>query len=469
MQITDISQYVSTSGSSFSVDAEFVRILTQNFNAVQQEINNRISVALASNSTNLAQMVESKQAWTATMADGVTRQFPSGLYLKSGCLGPVAIAAIADDETYVKMTAAERAQLATLVGSSSPGHFKLKLADGTVLDGLMKLVPGNLIKVTQLPTVNGEYQVKIESEIPAHYFRIHKYSVVPTRPDPRDPYRFRVSESPYAYGSLRVYVNTHRIPDSSIRQDRANQGEFYFDRSIDLAELPRESAGDIVCCDFEVPVIPAASASTTRWWADYLNVPFMKYDTPTPDVAPYQAFKIPAFSGLALGDWVGIVDSAHVSNKVTKGTIVKLDVRKVNEVGSVSAPTRPNPAAPEPGALDWDIGTASSVRPIGVVVEIDSENAWVAFSGLVRAAVFAVDCDISTHHGKTFYISKDYVSKRGRMTPSDAADANFEVISSPVGDNAITGLYKLPVGECVRIGNNNFLMIRFGDPVFKTV
>lgn len=91
---------------------------------------------------------------------------------------------------------------------------------------------------------------------------IDHYSVVPSRPDPNNMYRYKVSNGPYVYGSLRVYINTHRVPKELIDQSLNSIGEFYFINTIPLSELPA-GKNDSIYCDFEKSLIVISESYDT--------------------------------------------------------------------------------------------------------------------------------------------------------------------------------------------------------------
>jgi len=202
---------------------------------------------------------------------GTSGPYPAGTYLKDSAIQPFTIDLVEDSDLFVKMTAYERSFIQSIIDTNL-SSFKMRVEDNTAINETIKLTSGQMITLTQL-YVDNEIQVKIDASIPSEYFRTSSYSISPTKPDPNNPYRYKVSTSAYVNGSLRVYVNTHRVPDQLIDQNLSSIGEFYFVNTLPLSELP-VGKNDIVYCDFENPVIispsEASSSDSTlaKWWGD---------------------------------------------------------------------------------------------------------------------------------------------------------------------------------------------------------
>ena len=195
--------------------------------------------------------------------------------LKEQCLPEsISIDIIEDSDTYVKMTVAERHFLNNLDEKS----FKLQIKNNSFLKEPVQFISGRSLNITQMPgdNIEGPLKVKFDTNIPLEYYHISKYNIEAYRPDPDDLYRYKVYDGQYEMGSLRVYVNTHRIPDSSINQFFYSIGEFRFNKNIPISELPDKN--DKVICDFDIPLFfgPDFNQESEKseygyWWGDIIS------------------------------------------------------------------------------------------------------------------------------------------------------------------------------------------------------
>lgn len=226
---------------------------------------------------------------------GTSGPYPTGTYLKSSAVQPFTIDLIEDSDLFVKMTLQERSFIESIIDTNI-SSFKMKVGDNSAINETIKLISGQMITLSQL-YVDNEIQVKIDAAIPIEYFRTSTYSVTPTKPDPSNLYRYKVSTSAYVSGTLRVYVNTHRIPNDLIDQSLSSIGEFYFINTLPLSELP-SGRDDIIYCDFENPVIvspleaSANDSTLAKWWGDIYTASDGSVVQPTSELQPLRFYAL---------------------------------------------------------------------------------------------------------------------------------------------------------------------------------
>ncbi len=209
---------------------------------------------------------------------GYTIELPAGSYVDTDSIPLINIEKIVDSGTFVKMRIEERNYISDLRGLiDSNNILKLQVAENAPLNEIVKFTSGSTISISQIAgaTLTDPTEVKFESSIPLEYYRLSRYSVTPTKPDGANPYRYKINTGPYVNGSLRVYLNTHRVADNLIDQSLSGIGEFRFVSTIPFSELPSSSQKDTVFCDFDIPLFSGPedeeSADRGNWWGDILT------------------------------------------------------------------------------------------------------------------------------------------------------------------------------------------------------
>lgn len=257
-------------GALSSPEAGFTNTLIEysnfNFRSIKNIIDDINSNLLDLNSnTTLKERLDQISVWSVD---------DEKWYVNNNALQNINIDKIVDSTSYVKMTMEEREYLSSVLDGSL-SQFQLQVGNNTPLTGTTKLMSGDTISISQF--LYGEKPaIKIKSKVPLDYYRKSFYSVQPSKVDVNNNYHYKVHDDAYIYGTLRVYVNTHRIPDELIDQNLSYTGEFKFKSTIPLSELPDIPSGDSLRVDFDVPFVlnpeDVQSVSSGKWWA-FIDLP----------------------------------------------------------------------------------------------------------------------------------------------------------------------------------------------------
>jgi len=342
--------------------------------------------------------------------------YPSGTYLNTDSVPLIDIGKIVDDANYVKMRIEERNFLGKIIAGSEESSFSkvtVQVNSNSPLNVPVQLISGNAISISQIAGTSAT-SIKIDSAIPYSYYHSSQYNVTPTKPDPANPYRYKVCAGPYTRGTLRVYVNTFRIPDRLIDETFAAMGEFMFVSTIPLSEIPDTADNDFIICDFDVPLLSSSLSTSSSGIPDQNIIDYQDLK------GSYRAIRLKN-SGFVVGDWLGFTDSGFVSAD-NAGILGKINVL---------------PA-----------GTGTCLNPLGVVAFVDGEDIVVANDGLVRMSVVST---LSVNPGKKYLVSKTIP---GTVVPSSSSD-------SPQSGE---GNYVVSVGTSVVHDGINFLWINIEKP-----
>ena len=290
INLRPIDSFTRNNSYQFIVDQRFVDDVSYNFTALTNasEINyiaSNVSISGLSSSILASSLLNATFEYKETFSlltphetdqcfeseDCFNYVFPAGYYLKSSSLPIVPIDIIEDSECFVKMLRSERDFLNELRDNEVDGlsSFRLQVDNNAPLNELTRISAGKTLNISQILANDGIPEVRFESSIPLRYYHLSNYAVIPTRPDPNNPYRWKVRNGPYSEGTLRIYINAKRVPTTYYTQEFATIGEFRFNSNIPLSELPGAFAQDVIFCDFDIPLIesPTDSSETVGWWS----------------------------------------------------------------------------------------------------------------------------------------------------------------------------------------------------------
>ena len=258
IDLIDITNFIQDEHQKYIIDNKFVDDINYNFTDIETELNDhlaRIVILEVHTTMHFQSQVLTTNVFVdddSTTVVGSTSK-AAGTYIKTTSLPFIDIDTISDSLLHVKMLKTERDFVRELQ-DQFVSAFRLQVGErGPVFNERIRLTAGPTFNLYTISGSDGIPEIRIESLIPNQYFKLNQYDVEPTRPDPTNRYRFRINSGPYVLNTLRVYINTHRIPSSSIVQDPYFQlGEFYFENTVPLEDLPNQN--DIIYCDFDVPI-----------------------------------------------------------------------------------------------------------------------------------------------------------------------------------------------------------------------
>ena len=208
---------------------------------------------------------------------GFTVDLPAGAYIDTDAIPLINIEKVVDSDEFVKMRIEERNYISDLRGLiDSNNIFKLQVNTNAPLQETVKFTSGSTLNISQIgSTETSPTEIRFESSVPLEYYRLSRYNVIPTKPDAANPYRYKVNTGPYVNGTLRVYINSHRIEASKLDQGLSGIGEFRFISTIPFSELPSSRQEDVITCDFDIPLFSGPedeeSDSQGNWWGDIVT------------------------------------------------------------------------------------------------------------------------------------------------------------------------------------------------------
>jgi hypothetical protein len=286
-----LDQFVQNNAFQFIVDDRFVDDIQFNFNILSDRTESNTNASFVTlegtdSEASVSSVIEdvfefAPESFTVSFEDvipGAVITFPSGIYLKEESVPQFTIDKIVDSQFFVKMTSTERDFLNQLIdagdietfGNFGISSLKIQIENNAPLNQIIRLTSGRTISISQILGQDNIPEIRFESSIPLQYFHINNYSVTPVKPDPVNPYRWRVRNGPYTPGTLRIFVNTHRVPEDRYDQETfASIGEFRFNSEITRDQLPGSDSDDFMQVDFDVPLFQGPEelgGGTGSWW-----------------------------------------------------------------------------------------------------------------------------------------------------------------------------------------------------------